>query len=455
VNERDVLSRRELLAKAGSAAAGVAGLSLLAGCGSQDEPADVSAPAVETSPAPFTGTLRVLGLSLDLQDQLKEAAERAIGTKLAFEVSFSTLMVQRALTEPGSFDIFSGYSYQIDQVWAEGNLIGIDRSRIARWPEVTSLYKLGKLEPGCSVGQGDAPFRRLYATKVHQPGEIVQWGADDGSGPSDDAVEPPAVTAVPTTYSVESLGYRTDDLPLPPEQVSWGELLNGRWKGRVALMNDPGVGLQDAALAAEATGVMTVADKGNMTREEIDALVKLLLDLKRNGHFRSFWATFDESVDLLAGGETAIQSMWAAGVYLLQGQGYPVRCGAPVEGSRAWAGGLSFSRDVLKDPARLQACYDYANWWQSGLPGAFLMRLGYYSAVPETSRDFMSDDEWAYWVEGKPVANDLESTYGTIREGRMRDGGSLEQRSCDIAVWLSHFDEAEYQVQRWNELLDG
>ena len=30
-------------------------------------------------------------------------------------------MVQKAITQPGSFDVFSGYSYQYNQAWPSGN----------------------------------------------------------------------------------------------------------------------------------------------------------------------------------------------------------------------------------------------------------------------------------------------------------------------------------------------
>jgi hypothetical protein len=37
-------------------------------------------------------------------------------------------------------------------------------------------------------------------------------------------------------------------------------------------------------------------------------------DIKRSGQFRSFWTTFDQSVNLMASGETVVQSMWSPAV---------------------------------------------------------------------------------------------------------------------------------------------
>ena len=61
--------------------------------------------------------------------------------------------------------------------------------------------------------------------------------------------------------------------------------------------------------------------------------------------------------------------------------------------------------------------------------GGYLNRQGYYSACMETAKKFMSDDEWGYWIEGKPAQKDILSPEGKIMEkaGAVRDGGSFEE----------------------------
>ena len=46
------------------------------------------------------------------------------------------------------------------------------------------------------------------------------------------------------------------------------------------------------------------------------------------------------------------------------------------------------------------------------------MRQGYYSAAPETSKQFMSADEWGYWYEGKPAKSDIIDPFGNKLESR-------------------------------------
>jgi putative spermidine/putrescine transport system substrate-binding protein len=59
-------------------------------------------------------------------------------------------------------------------------------------------------------------------------------------------------------------------------------------------------------MAVEARGAVKYRNKGNMTRDEIDKTINLMIDIKKSGHFRSFWTTFDQSVNLMASGEVVI-----------------------------------------------------------------------------------------------------------------------------------------------------
>jgi putative spermidine/putrescine transport system substrate-binding protein len=146
--------------------------------------------------------------------------------------------------------------------------------------------------------------------------------------------------------------------------------------------------------------------------------------------------------------------MWALHVMELQRLGFPVRYAAPPEGLRGWSGALGIS-SAIEDPARLQAAYDYVNWWHAGFPGAQKMHAGLYTAVQSTSRRFVDPAEWDYWIEGKPAAKDIPGLFGdaTIRRGQVRDGGSFAKRACRYASWNSVFRELRHQERRWQDFL--
>ena len=85
----------------------------------------------------FTGTLRVTGLGVDLIDPIKAAGEAALGFKLAFDVTDSVTMVQKAITQPGSFDVFSGYTLPVQPDLAL-------REHVIRWRSRSSRLLGGR-----------------------------------------------------------------------------------------------------------------------------------------------------------------------------------------------------------------------------------------------------------------------------------------------------------------------
>jgi putative spermidine/putrescine transport system substrate-binding protein len=225
------------------------------------------------------------------------------------------------------------------------------------------------------------------------------------------------------------------------------------FKGKTSILNIPSIGIMDAAMICEAMGVVKYGDKGNMTREEIDKTIDFLMQAKKDGQFRAFWKTFDESVNLMSSGEVVIQSMWSPAVAAVRSKGIPCVYQPLKEGYRAWGGGLGIASHL--SGLELEAAYEYIDWYLSGWVGAYLMRQGYYTAAPETSRQHMSAEEWDFWMEGKAAKTDILSTQGKVMEkaGAIRDGGSYQDRMGKVACWNSVMEENKYMVRKWNEFI--
>jgi putative spermidine/putrescine transport system substrate-binding protein len=155
-------------------------------------------------------------------------------------------------------------------------------------------------------------------------------------------------------------------------------------------------------------------------------------------------------------GKIVVSAMWAAQIATLSALGFPVRQAAPREGYRAFAGLISISAAVT-DPAQLDACYAFLNWWQSGFAGSVLMRGGYYSAVQGTTRPFVTPGEYAYWIGGKPADRTYPGPYGdnSVPKGRTRDGGSFQSRACRLSSWNSTPRQQQYFLGRWQEFVSS
>ncbi len=450
---RRPLTRREFLATSCVAAGGALAASAVAACGGTEGPsaAEGEPPATTATPAApaekFTGTLRILGLGED--ESILKQAEKDLGFKIAFEAVDALTWGEKAITQPGSFDIHRANPPVYDFIWSSGNLQPIDISKITRWSEMTPVFSLGTVDGAsdCPYGAGDAPFRKLYVdpersgqwptspdTFPELDGLLVEW-LDEATG-QPIGEEPRFCSGVPRQHGTWSLAYNSDVIALAPEEVSWAELLNARWKGRVALFDLAGPSLLEVGLAAKTLGLMSIENLGNLTQDEIDGLLAIIEDLNGNDHFRAFWASGEEAIELMSSGEVVVQTAWDVLVRALHAQGVPARYASPVEGFHGWAGTHGISARV-SDPATLQACYDYINWWHTGYPGAVTLRYGDFPAVLETTGAEMEPGEYAYWVDGKPADKDYPGPFGdvSIRKGDVREGASLVQQACRVAVW--------------------
>lgn len=393
------------------------------------------APAIHTAGRPY---LRILGTEITALPEIQKQAEADLGITIAFE-NLDFLSAQRkAATQPETYDLYDQCFHNLDIVWFWRAIQPIDLERIRRWDEVTDLTKTGRIGPNASFGHGDAPVTKLYVQPSQSLGaQRSRW-----------------ISMLPTVHNFDSFAFRPDIVNGSAERIgSWGALFDEHWAGRAALVDEPAIGIFDAALAAQARGDIAFRDIGNMSIAEIDALIGLLEERRREGHFHRFWRTAAEAADMMAAGETVIQSMWSPGLAALRRRGVPVEEAVPAEGYRAWHGGLCLSSRLpegLRD-----AAYDYLNWWLEGYAGAVVARQGYYMSVPDRVRPHLTADEWAYWYDGEPTATDLPGPDGTIgiKAGSVRAGGSYWQRASSIAVWNTTMDEHNYLVRRWARFL--
>jgi putative spermidine/putrescine transport system substrate-binding protein len=416
------ISRRKLL-KSGAAAIGVA--------------AGTSITGFPTVWAQNPITLRQFGTGVSNLNAIAAKCKEDLGITLEMTAMDSDAAAQRAVTQADSYDIADIEYWIVKKVFPAGVMQPMDVTKLTYYDKIVPLFIDGKLNPDSVIAQGTAPHTVGF---VEGPDSTVFAAAPSGW-----------MTMVPTIYNADTLGIRPD--LVGREITTWADIMDPAFKGKTAILNIPSIGIMDAAMICEAMGVVKYADKGNMTTAEIDTTIDFLIKAKQDGQFRAFWKTFDESVNLMASGEVVIQSMWSPAVAAVRSKGIACVYQPLKEGYRAWGGGLGLAKHL--SGAQLDAAYEYINWYLSGWVGAYLNRQGYYSASLETAKAFMSEDEWGFWMEGKPAVGDVLSPDGNVMEkaGAVRDGGSFEERMGRVACWNSVMDEDRYMVKRWNEFI--
>ena len=230
-------------------------------------------------------------------------------------------------------------------------------------------------------GRGMRRFGRRSSTRTAPPGsaayaqgppsnkQIVRWIGENGK-PIGGKPQPRWIVGPAAHFNADSMGYNADVIKKRPDQVSWAELLNTKWKGRVALLDDPGIVTQDARHAAQALGHPQDQGLGNMTKAEIDRLFKILTKYKKNGPVPRVLGDLQRlgQPHGLEGGRDRVDVVARRGAVKARRREHPLR--RPAGGLPRLVRRRGHLVEGHGDPAKLQACYDYINWKYNGYLGA-------------------------------------------------------------------------------------
>ena len=171
--------------------------------------------------------------------------------------------------------------------WDEKLIAPIDLSRIPNWKRAPRLFWEGQESPASPVGFGDNPGQMMYVDREKTKAKYI-----------------------PYMYQFDSVGYNSERVPAKNNVLSWGELFNPKWRGKVALYGIDWLGMLDAALGMHALGLLKANDLTNLTEKEVDTVILFLKEKKKEGHFRALWKAFGELVNLMAAQEVWIADAW-------------------------------------------------------------------------------------------------------------------------------------------------
>jgi len=400
----------------------------------------VGATAITGFPTVWAQTIKDItlvhtGMSYSTIPDIAKQASQDLGFKVEMSVVDHPGLLNRMVNDPGSIDIADMEIWQTKIAVPQGVTQAVEIAKIGNWGELTPLYTEGVFAGKEVSRQGDAPIKFMYRDAID--------ATTFASGKTDFA------TFVPSVYNADTLGIRPD--LVGRAITSWADLISPDFKGKAAIQNIPTNGIMDAMMALEAAGEIKYVDKGNPTQDELSFTIARLIELKKGGHWRALWNTFDESVNLMAAGEVTIQSMWSPAVTAVKSQGVQCVYQPLKEGYRGWGNGLALMSHV--DGVKRDAAYEYLNWYNSGWVGGFIAKQGYYSANVKTAMAALTENERGFFYEGKPATADITSPTGekTNSAGEVRDGGSYEERFSQVAVWNNLMDEAEFLFAKWNE----
>ncbi|PHR89046.1 MAG: signal peptide prediction, partial [Blastopirellula sp.] len=267
--------------------------------------------------------LRIIGTPDTLIEAIRNRAESDLGFPISFEPLDGLKLQQRVVMSPDSFDVMDHWSISAELAWAARAIQPIELDRIEEWQSILHEGSEPSFLESICIGKGAAPGRKLF----------VQDDLKLGQDPTK------VITMLPTVHNFDSFCYRPHlryrYFPDKREE-SWGWLLEPEVRGRVALSSHAPIAIIEAALAIEARQLMKFNDIGNLTISEIDRIIDILIELKRRRHFRGFWDSTEEAVNLMNQKDTDFASIWAQGFYQLKAKNNSIAFAVPKEGYRGW-----------------------------------------------------------------------------------------------------------------------
>ena len=239
---------------------------------------------------------------------IADKCKEDLGITLEMTAIDSDAAAQRAVTQPESYDIADIEYWICKKVFPTGVMQPMDVTKIKYYDKIVAAVHHRQADAGSVIAQGTAPHTVGFVEA--QDSQDLRQGADRVD---DDGAD-----------HLQRRHARHPARPRRPRRSrTWADISDPAFKGKTSILNIPSIGIMDAAMIMEAMGNIKYADKGNMTKEEIDKTIDFLIKAKKDGQFRAFWKTFDESVNLMASGEVVIQSMWSPAVAAVRSKGIP------------------------------------------------------------------------------------------------------------------------------------
>jgi spermidine/putrescine-binding protein len=363
--------------------------------------------------------LRTIGLSVTVQDRILADFKKTsgVGGTSGTAATFPDAQT-KILSGSTDYDCWESIGERLPAVVQGDKVTAIPTSSLKNWTSIRDTFT----RPDAKWAPQDQIAGQIWKDKA----QTELW-------------------LVPTVYNYDSVGYNPDVVSAE-EANTWTAIFDKKWRGRSGLNTDPLIAFGQAILAMNSLGLSHVKNPGNASKPEIDEAAKFLISKKKEGQFRALWGDFGELVNLLASGEMVVCDAWQPAVMAVKAQGHPCKYAVPKEGYRAWAIGVT----AIKGTPNQEAVTSYADYWLSGPPGIIVSEQGYYSPTTKI-KDVMDPAKYAFWYEGKPWQGAPERG---IKQGDLRDGGSLATRAANVAYWHQWPDEYDYLVQRWDEFLN-
>src|SRR2546428_9317090 len=175
---------------------------------------------------------------------------------------------------------------------------------------------------------------------------------------------------IPTVINADSVIYL-------PEKVgkvdTYAVVFDPKLKGKTAMEDAWINSVIFTAIYLKENALQKIGDPGNLTADELGAVMEFLIGKKKEGQFRTFWNGWENGLNLVVNSEVYVMTGWEPIVYAAREKGIDARYAVPKEGYEGWSNDLLLhvgagTRGVV------EAAHRFADWELGGYYGCALAK---------------------------------------------------------------------------------
>jgi putative spermidine/putrescine transport system substrate-binding protein len=218
---------------------------------------------------------------------------------------------------------------------------------------------------------------------------------------------------LPIVINADSMIYLPDRVGVVD---SYAAVFDEKLKGKTSMEDAWINSVIFTAIFLKENSLQHIHDPGNLTPDELGAVMEFLIKKKRDGQFRKFWTGWEDGLDLVKSGEVWVMTGWEPIVYAARKEGVNAEYAVPKEGYEGWSNDLILHRGA-ETRGLVEVAHQFANWELSGYYGCELLSQRGYVVPSDTAISF---------AEGQPDLFDVKTIRDTsqhVKDKFVKMGG--------------------------------
>jgi putative spermidine/putrescine transport system substrate-binding protein len=189
---------------------------------------------------------------------------------------------------------------------------------------------------------------------------------------------------IPSVINADSMIYLPDRIG---QVDSYAAVFDPKLKGKTAMEDAWINSVIFTAIYLKENNLVPIENPGNLSQDELGAVMEFLIKHKTDGQFRTFWNGWEQGVQLVATEEVWVMTGWEPIVYAARERGINAVYAVPKEGYEGWSNDLLLHRGAV-DRGLADAAHRLANWELGGYYGCALGKLRGYMVPTDKNAEY-------------------------------------------------------------------